>query len=180
MTPAALARIRDRLVALGERTELFPLADFPPPDDGTGDRLYRLSMDADDRFALYLNRGTGKKDTPPHDHTTWACVVGVRGEEHNKFYRRTDDGGTPGKGTVEIVSEKTVMPGSGVALMPDDIHSIHMRGDDVKMHLHMYGRALHRLEGRVKYDEAAGTYEQFESHPDIVVMDGRDADPSQG
>eukprot|EP00752_Nemacystus_decipiens_P017970 g16106.t1 len=132
VTRETLAKIKEALIALGLRSELFPEEDFPPPESGTGDRLYRLSMDSDDRFALYLNRGTGDKDTPPHDHTTWACVVGVRGQEHNKFYRRTDDGASPGRGTVEVVAEKTVEPGTGVAMTPDDIHSIHMRGPEAK------------------------------------------------
>ncbi|MCR9222082.1 MAG: hypothetical protein NXI21_17805 [Alphaproteobacteria bacterium] len=177
VTRETLAKIKDALIALGLRSDLFPEEDFPPPESGTGDRLYRLSMDSDDRFALYLNRGTGDKDTPPHDHTTWACVVGVRGQEHNKFYRRTDDRATPGRGTVEVVAEKTVEPGTGVAMTPDDIHSIHMRGPGVKMHLHMYGLAIHRLSGRVKYDVETGTYEHFEAHPDTVAMEGRAADP---
>ena len=119
-----LARIRDALVRLGAQTELFPEEDFPAPEDGKGDRLFRLWMEPDETYALYLNRGTGAKDTPPHNHTTWACVVGVRGQEHNKFYRRTDDRSEPGRGTVELVEEKTVERGTGVAMTGDDIHSM--------------------------------------------------------
>lgn len=168
-----LARIRDALVRLGAQTELFPEEDFPAPEDGKGDRLFRLWMEPDETYALYLNRGTGAKDTPPHNHTTWACVVGVRGQEHNKFYRRTDDRSEPGRGTVELVEEKTVERGTGVAMTGDDIHSIHMRGDDVKMHLHMYGLALHRLGERVKFDREAGTLALYGGHPDVVPMEDR-------
>lgn len=171
---ATLEAVRDRLIELGLRRELFPEADFPPPDDGTGDRLFQLSLDPDGRYALYLNRGTGRKDTPPHDHTTWAVVVGVTGEELNRFYRRTDDRSVAGVGIVEEVADAAVVAGTGVAMRGDDIHSIHMRGDAVKMHLHMYGRALNRLPGRVKYDVAAGTYQTYEGHPDVVVLGGAD------
>ena len=165
VTRESLKAIRGELLALAGRRELFPEADFPPPGDGTGNRLYVLSMDDDRRFALYLNRGSGAKDTPPHNHTTWAVVVGVAGEEHNKIYRRLDQaGGTEGR--LELAEEVTVKPGSGVCLLPDDIHSIHMRGEDVKMHLHMYGRAISEMKERVKYDLETGRSEHFPPHPD--------------
>jgi len=170
---ARLGRIRDALVRLGAQTELFPEADFPAPEGGEGDRLFRLWMEPDETYALYLNRGTEAKDTPPHNHTTWACVVGVRGQEHNTFYRRTDDGAEPGRGTVEKVEEKTVERGTGVAMTGDDIHSIHMRGDAVKMHLHMYGLALHRLGERIKFDVETGRVALFGGHPDVVPMETR-------
>ncbi|MEQ8601827.1 MAG: cysteine dioxygenase [Marivibrio sp.] len=170
---ARLGRIRDALVRLGAQTELFPEADFPAPEDGTGDRLFRLWMEPDETYALYLNRGTGAKDTPPHNHTTWACVVGVRGQERNKFYRRTDDGSEPGRGALEFVEERTVERGTGVAMTGEDIHSIHMRGDEVQMHLHMYGLALHRLDARLKFDQEAGTTALFGGHPDVTPMEER-------
>ncbi len=165
VTRESLMAIRSELLALAAQRALFPEGDFPPPEDGSGNRLYILSMDDDRRFALYLNRGTGAKDTPPHNHTTWAVVVGVAGEEHNKFYRRLD-GGSAMEARLELADEVTVRPGSGVCLLPDDIHSIHMRGDDVKMHLHMYGRAISEMKERVKYDLASGRVEHFPPHPD--------------
>ena len=179
VTRAALDAIRAELLALAGRRDLFPAADFPPPPDAAGDRLYLLSIDADDRFALYLNRGADGKATPPHDHTTWAVVVGVAGTERNIFYRRTDDGRTPGHGTVEPVAEETVRPGTGVAMMPDDIHAIRMEGDGPKLHLHMYGLGLHRLDGRVMYDMEAGTYSHYPAHPDVVPA-GANARPVPG
>lgn len=165
VTRDALKAIRGELLALAARRELFPEADFPPPADGTGNRLYTLSMDDDRRFALYLNRGSGAKDTPPHNHTTWAVVVAVAGEEHNKIYRRLDEG-AGAEARLELAEEITVKPGAGVCLLPDDIHSIHMRGDDVKMHLHMYGRAISEMKERVKYDLETGRSEHFPPHPD--------------
>ena len=166
ITRDSLAAIREALIALASQSALFPPEDFPPPEDGHGDRLYTLSMDPDKRFALYLNRGGVEKDTPPHNHTTWAVVVGVQGDEHNKFYRRLDDGSDPDRGRVEIADEVTVRPGTGVCMMPEDIHSIHMRGDDVKMHFHMYGLAVSELSERVMFDMETGKIEHFAAHPD--------------
>ena len=76
-----LEAVRGRLLALAARRELFPAEDFPAPDatEERGSCLYRLSQDADDRFALYLNACRDRTDTPAHDHTTWAVVVGFAG-----------------------------------------------------------------------------------------------------
>lgn len=167
VTPDALEAIRAELIALAARQELFRPEDFPGPEDGSGDRLYILSIDDNDRFALYLNRGGDNKDTPPHDHKTWAVVVGIRGHEHNKVYRRLDDGSDPGRGEVEVDWELTVEPGNGICLMPQDIHSIHMRGTDIKMHLHMYGIGIPRMVNRVKFDMETGTVAPYPPHPDI-------------
>ncbi|MFQ5784260.1 MAG: cysteine dioxygenase [Alphaproteobacteria bacterium] len=167
VTRAALERIRDELIALASRVELFPGSEFPPPESGRDGRLYLLSEDDDHRFALYLNCATDDKNTPPHDHQTWAVVVGVRGEEHNRIYQRTDDGAVAGRGEVRVAREITVRPGGGVCLMPDDIHSIHMRGADAKMHLHMYGVAIPQQNARKSFDVTAGIYRHFRPHPDI-------------
>ncbi len=58
--------------------------------------------------------------------------------------------------------------------MPDDIHSIHVLGDQSIMHLHMYGKALEEMTERVAYDRENGTYAVFPAHREI--MD----DPGEG
>ncbi len=163
ITRESLAESRAELLRLAARRELVPPEDFPGPADGKDNRLYTLSMDPDKRFALYLNRGSAQKDTPPHNHTTWAVVVGVAGEEHNKIYRRPAGGAA---GPMEVAEEITVKPGTGVCLLPDDIHSIHMRGDDPKLHLHMYGKAISEMTERTRYDPASGRGEFYPPHPD--------------
>jgi len=166
VNPSSLERIRAVLLDLAAQTALFPTETYPGPEDGKDNRLYPLSIDEDGRFALYLNRGSARKDTPPHNHTTWAVVVGVRGEELNRFYARDDDGRHPGMATIRETGRFNVTPGTGVCLMPDDIHSIHMRGNDPKMHLHMYGLAINRLDQRLMFDMEAGTCKVFPPHRD--------------
>ena len=56
---------------------------------------YLLQEDPGNRFALYLNALNPGNETKPHDHTTWAVVVAVDGQELNKVYERTDDGADP-------------------------------------------------------------------------------------
>ena len=164
VTTASLDAIRAALISLADRRELFPNEDFPPRDAENG-RLYTLSQDEDCRFALYLNSSACNLETPPHDHTTWAVVVGISGGELNRFYRRTDDGSVAGKGEVEQFDSFNIIAGTGITMMPTDIHSIHQTGPSLNLHLHMYGRALTELTDRVQYDKDAGTYKVYPPTP---------------
>ena len=160
-TQAALEEIKARLVGLARRADLFTLEDYPPPRPGAkrNSCLYRLSEDADHRFALYANSAHGGAyDTPAHNHTTWAVIVGVRGEELNRFYERADGG-------VRQTGEYVVRPGSGVAFMPDDLHSIHIRGPLINFH--MYGLALEQLHRREYYHAAERAWRVFPPHTEI-------------
>lgn len=162
MTRHSLAKIRERLLRLAARTELFTAEDFPPPAPGSKRTscLYRLSEDADHRFALYANAAQGSYDTPAHNHTTWAVIVGVTGEETNRFYERTETGGVREKGHSHVVRQ-----GSGVAFMPDDLHSIHIRAP--LLNFHMYGLALEQLTRREFYRPENNAWSVFPPHTDI-------------
>ena len=167
INPDALDATKEVLLELAERRDLFPLDDFPMgPDDGNS-VIYRLSEDEDHRFALYASTALPGKSVHPHNHTTWAVIVGVHGDEHNIFYKRTDDGSQDGIGELKQTDELTVSFGKGVTLMPDDIHSIHVTGDNKTVHLHMYGLALEQLHERVMYNTQAGTYKVFPATQNI-------------
>lgn len=157
VTRDSLAAIREELLALARHERLFPNEEFPAPPDGErGSRRYLLHSDPGDRFALYLNALNPGNETRPHDHTTWAVVVAVDGQELNKVYRRTDDGRDAERCEIALAEEVMVEPGRGICLMPDDIHSIHTTGERPTRHLHMYGLALERLEDRKAYDPESG------------------------
>ncbi|MCC7429085.1 MAG: cysteine dioxygenase family protein [Alphaproteobacteria bacterium] len=154
---AALEAIKAELLALAARTPLFPPGDFPPPPAGDrGHRRYVLHQQADGRFALYLNALNPGRGTAPHDHTTWACVAAIEGEGLNRLYAREDDAALPGRARLHLVREVLVRPGQGIALMPDDIHSIHIAGARPARLLHCYGLALEKLHRRVGYDLETG------------------------
>jgi predicted metal-dependent enzyme (double-stranded beta helix superfamily) len=157
---ASLEKIKARLVRLAARTDLFDPKDYPPPEAGQKLRscLYRLSEDADHRFALYANASVGGYGTPAHNHTTWAVIVGVTGEELNKFYDRADAG-------VREKGRDVVRQGTGVAFMPEDLHSIHIEAP--LLNFHMYGLALEQLHQREFYKEKEGRWDVFPAHSDI-------------
>ncbi len=154
---AALAPILEEVKALAERREFWSEARFPGPDLEERQARYLISEDEDKRFALYLNVMRPGKRVPPHNHTTWACVAGVEGEEHNFIYRRLDDGSEPGRAQVEQVEMCVIGAGGGIAQLGDDIHSVEIRGEQPIRHLHLYGRALDTLTERLTFDEQSGT-----------------------
>jgi len=150
---STLEAITARLERLAAQKKLFTRADFAPPlaSEGVGAATrYRLNAaDGDEGLSLYLNSINPGKTTIPHNHTTWAVIVAVEGQEENRIYRRTDDGANPAHATLQLVRELTVQPGTSVAFLPDDIHSIHVVGDKPTLHFHLYGRALEQLSGRI-------------------------------
>ena len=162
VTRPALDAIKAEMLKLAEHEHLFPASEFPPPPKGeVGSKRYLLQEDPDGRFALYmlsLNPGNSSK---PHDHTTWAVVVGIEGQELNRVYRRIDDGTQEGHARLELAREVMVEPGAGIALMPEDIHSIHTAGTASTRHLHVYGLALERLDDRQGYDLERNTVQPY-------------------
>ena len=160
VTREGLEKIKQRLTRLAARQELFTASDFPPPQPGSkrNSCLYRVAEDADHRFALYVNSSDGNYGTPAHNHTTWAVIVGVSGEELNRVYDRTGDGPRE-KGSA------VVKQGTGVAFMPDDYHSIHISAPLINFH--MYGLALEQLARREYYQADERTWKVFPAHSDI-------------
>ncbi|MSQ59503.1 MAG: cysteine dioxygenase [Betaproteobacteria bacterium] len=163
VNPQALQQIKAELIALAACVDIFPLEDFPSPQNGSGKPscLYRLSEDEDHRFALYANSTHQRYVTAPHNHSTWAVIVGVHGEEPNRFYRRTEDGG------VEEAGGEIVRHGTGVTFMPSDLHSLDIKGEAPMLNFHMYGLALEQLHLRQYYTAREHVWRHYPAHSDI-------------
>ena len=167
----SLARIKDEVLRLSARRDLFPIEEFPAVEAGTSS-MYRLSEDADHRYALYVSCPAQGRSTPPHNHTTWAVIAGVHGREHNKLYRRLDDGSQEGKGRVELANELDIVPGKALALMPEDVHSIHLGEDGPHLNLHVYGMSIEHVHHRTAFDMSAGTSKTFPAAKGVKTAQG--------
>lgn len=150
---------RAALANLAADHSLWGDVDYPAPEPDEQQARYIVAQDDAHGLTLYLNVMRPGKKIPPHDHTTWACIASVEGVEQNALWDRVDDRSVPGKAelrkryVVELGSPET----RSVALMPDDIHSVEIKGDDIIRHLHMYGRPLETLSERTVYDPEKGT-----------------------
>ena len=162
----ALGNIRNELIELTQDKELFPRSSFPINDDG-GSAVYRISEDSDHRYALYASVGAAGKSVPPHNHTTWAVIVGVYGDELNRFYERTDDSSKEGYAELKETGSFVVQHGNGVVFLPDDIHAISTDDSEPTVHLHMYGLALDHLHERLVFDQAGKTVKTMSIRADI-------------
>ena len=162
----ALGKIRDELIDLTRNKEMFPRSSFPITEDG-GSAVYRISEDSDHRYALYASVGAVGKSVPPHNHTTWAVIVGVYGDELNRFYQRTDDASTEGYAELEETGSSVVHHGNGVVFLPDDIHAISTDDSEPTVHLHMYGLGLDYLHERLVFDQAGKTVKTMSIRTDI-------------
>ncbi|MCP5382399.1 MAG: hypothetical protein H6912_08505 [Kordiimonadaceae bacterium] len=154
VTKDNLEKIKSEMVAIAARKELWDEDQFPAPTDGKVQNRYLITKDDDDSYALYLNVMHKGKYTPPHNHTTWACVSAAEGEEYNYVYETDEEGPlVPGERSISLANTIVVKPGQGIALMPDDIHSIAINEGESTRHLHLYGRALETLDKRLLWDE---------------------------
>lgn len=169
----SLDAIKAELVALAARRDLFPVDEFPPIEGGNAS-MYRLSEDADHRYALYVVAPAPGQFAPPHDHSTWAVIAGVHGRESNKLYTRTDDGTQPGVAQIEQSVELDIVPGTAIALMPDDIHSIHLGADGPHANLHLYGMSVEHCPERKMYSRSKGTYKIFPAATGVQKARGAD------
>src|SRR4051812_39412489 len=83
-----LTKIAENLKQLAAEV-VFPRSDFPLARAGE-EIVHELAQDLLSGIALYLVSDAPGARTPPHDHQTWAVIVGIEGIELNRLYKVTD------------------------------------------------------------------------------------------
>ncbi len=162
----SLVLIRDELLTLAAREELFSEAAYPsavgPP------LMYLLSEDSDHRYALYFSTGRPGRGSPPHNHTTWAVIVGIDGQEENRIYERLDDGSVENRGEIRQRDSFMVEKGTGIGFTAEDIHSIHVSGDTPTRNFHLYGLSIEHLPNRIMFNMNDGSHKVFPASRGII------------
>jgi predicted metal-dependent enzyme (double-stranded beta helix superfamily) len=112
---------------------------FYEPDEETGFSAFLLHEEQDHSLAILAVSWTPEMGVGPHDHGTWAVVVGVDGIERNIRYQRLDDRSNPDYAELEIKDESRAGPGDLVCIKKGGIHSVRNDSDKVTLSLHTYG-----------------------------------------
>jgi predicted metal-dependent enzyme (double-stranded beta helix superfamily) len=141
--PAGLEQVRERLIALAARAELFPREDFPMPRNSGCNHI--VEVEPDDGFGLYVAIALPGKEAAAHDHGVWCINAGISGRERHSFWRRTDNGRRAGFATVEKIRDVLVRPGAGMCMAEHDIHSNVVVGREPAISLMLYGYAIARF-----------------------------------
>ena len=164
---SVLSLLRDELLKLAAHPELFDQADFPPPaDPSRSSNMFVLHRCGDGGPTLYVSIAPAGLATPVHFHSTWAIIVGLRGEELNRFYER-DSSGHP----VETGSF-VVCRGTAITMLPDDLHSIRILETPERFFsFHLYGRPFEMSTDRMFYSETAREWTYFAHRPMIRTFD---------
>jgi len=136
---AQLVEAAHELLSVCESQRAF-LSGFSPAKPGE-ERLYELTVASESAPAIYLVSDGAGVVSPPHEHCTWAVIVGLGGNELNTFFRRSSSG------SVAVTPEQSVNVGVGefLTMRAAAVHSTTTVGNASTFHVHLYGRALFAL-----------------------------------
>ncbi len=155
-----LSRVRPlaRQAALSRDSWLEKRFYAADPEQGFG--LHMLHEEPDHTLAVFAVAWLPNRGAPPHNHGTWAVVVGVDGPEKNVFFERTDEGSRPGYAELKKIGEKIFSFGEVLAMPNGGLHSIWNETEAVTVSLHIYGKHLN-CTGRSQFDPDKRTETPF-------------------
>lgn len=129
-------------------------------NEAQGFGVHLLHEEPSHDLAVFAVAWLPDRGTPPHDHGTWAVVVGIDGDETNINWKRLDDGSVPGRAQIEEFHRVEAGRGDVMAFLPRDIHTVWNNTGRKTLSLHIYGRHINHTD-RSQFDPEAGTEERF-------------------
>ena len=133
---------------------------FYQPDEETGFSAFLLHEGKDHSLAVLAVSWIPGMGVGPHDHGTWAIVVGVDGVERNIRYKRLDDRSKFDYAELELKEESEAGPGDLVCIRKGGIHAVRNDSDKVTLSLHTYGTHINYTI-RSQFDLEARTAKEF-------------------
>lgn len=135
-------------------------------DEEQGFGSHLIAENDDHTLAVIITSWPSHRETPPHDHDTWAVIGCVKGTENNIFWDRHDDKSDPEFAHISRGKIFECKPGDIVTMNTADIHSVvNPSTHGVSVSLHVYGKHFNHTN-RKKFDP-----ENKSVHPFIVRQD---------
>jgi predicted metal-dependent enzyme (double-stranded beta helix superfamily) len=119
------------------------------PEQGFG--VHLLHEEPNHDLAVFVLSWLPNRGTTPHNHKTWAVVVGMEGQEQEVNYDRLDDGSRRGFADLRRGGAQVMTAGDVARCYPEHIHSVWNVGQDISLSLHTYGRHIN-YTGRSEFD----------------------------
>jgi len=151
-----LSRVRPLARRVAANRALWLTDRMCEADAEQGFGVHVLHEEPDHTLAIFVVSWLPDRGTPPHDHGTWAVVVGVDGPEKNEFWERTDDRSRPGYAELKKVGEKLFDAEEVLAMPAGTIHSVWNDTDRITVSLHIYGKHVN-YTGRSHFDPGQRT-----------------------
>jgi predicted metal-dependent enzyme (double-stranded beta helix superfamily) len=148
------ATILSRVAPLAKRAALsksWLTAELYSADQDQGYGVNVLHVESDNTLFVVALSWLAGRGASPHDHGTWAIIVGVDGPERNIFWEREDDRTRPGYAELKKIGEKICDEGDVVALPAGAIHEVQNETSRTTLSFHVYGRHLNHT-GRSRFD----------------------------
>ena len=120
-------------------------------DATQGFGVHLLHEEPNHDLAVFLLSWLQDRGTTPHNHKTWAVVVGMEGQEQEVEWRRLDDGAKTGYAELKRGGDHVMTAGDVARCYPEHIHSVWNVGSGISMSLHTYGRHIN-FTGRSEFD----------------------------
>lgn len=120
---ADLLSVADELARLCHELD-FNASDLPEAMPGQ-EVLHDLAVSSIGGPSVYLVSDGLGVSSPPHEHKTWAVIVGIRGVELNTKFERT----AVNSQQVHAIESVRVGAGRVLILSPTEIHSTNVLGE---------------------------------------------------
>jgi predicted metal-dependent enzyme (double-stranded beta helix superfamily) len=149
--------ITERVAPLARRLADSPgwfRPEFRQCDPEQGFSLHMLHEEPNHDLAVFLISWLPGRGTLPHNHKTWAVVVGMEGEEEEINFERLDDRSKAGFADLKRGETHVMRAGDVARCYPEHIHTVRNVGQGVAMSLHTYGRHINHT-GLSEYDPDA-------------------------
>ncbi len=148
--------ITERVAPLAQRFARSPgwfRPEYRECDEEQGFGVHLLHEEPNHDLAVFLISWLPNRGTKPHNHKTWAVVIGMEGQEQEVSWDRLDDASEAGHAELRLGGKHVMTAGDVARCYPEHIHSVWNVGTDISMSLHTYGRHIN-YTGRSEFDPA--------------------------